>query len=279
MLPLQPIYTAANCRSAYQLNWSLALFGRVPFPRLETWAEPLRQATETDGVRILEQRLKAANVVQLLVSTRPETAPAQALRSVKGRLQYLIRDEIPKAFHRNYRLESVGSARQDVVAQYVAQQRAHHPMADPRVQERFAQYQIRCPEVDLTQLRTTAHGQFLYNLHLVLVHAERWHEVGDGPLTATRDMIRKVCRTRGYRLSQAGIVADHLHLTMGCDVTQAPQEVALCLLNNLAYVQGMRPIYQYGFYVGTFGNYDLGAIRQALAASHPSTGASPVGGE
>jgi hypothetical protein len=31
-------------------------------------------------------------------------------------------------------------------------------------------------------------------------------------------------------------------------------------VNNLAYVQGMRPIYQYGAFVGTVGEYTTGAL-------------------
>jgi hypothetical protein len=32
-------------------------------------------------------------------------------------------------------------------------------------------------------------------------------------------------------------------------------------MNNLAYAAGMKPIFKFGFYVGTFGEYDLGATR------------------
>ncbi len=32
-------------------------------------------------------------------------------------------------------------------------------------------------------------------------------------------------------------------------------------MNNLAYAAGMKPIVPFGFYVGTFGEYDLGAMR------------------
>jgi len=67
---------------------------------------------------------------------------------------------------------------------------------------------------------------------------------------------------------------------------ESPLEVAVGYLNNLAYAQGMKRVYQYGFYVGTFGEYDLGAIRKytlievrGLALSRPSTGPSPAEGD
>jgi hypothetical protein len=77
-------------------------------------------------------------------------------------------------------------------------------------------------------------------------------------------MILKASRAKGHRLCRAGILADHVHLLLGCNLTEAPQEVALGYLNNLAYAQQMRPVYQFGFYVGTVGEYDLGAIRGKL---------------
>ena len=76
-------------------------------------------------------------------------------------------------------------------------------------------------------------------------------------------MIVRVCRKRGWQLSRAGIVADHLHLAIGCEIKDTPEDVALCLLNNLAYAHGMQPMYRHSYYVGTFGNFDLGALRHA----------------
>jgi hypothetical protein len=35
-------------------------------------------------------------------------------------------------------------------------------------------------------------------------------------------------------------------------------------MNNLAYVQGMKPMFRFSYYVGTFGPYDRGAIRRGL---------------
>ena len=57
----------------------------------------------------------------------------------------------------------------------------------------------------------------------------------------------------------AGILADHVHLVLGCAIQVAPDEVVLGFLNNLAFVQGMRPIYQFGGFVGTVGEYTTNA--------------------
>ncbi|NUM78965.1 hypothetical protein HUU40_31800 [candidate division KSB1 bacterium] len=49
----------------------------------------------------------------------------------------------------------------------------------------------------------------------------------------------------------------------------------MTILNNIAFGHEMKPIFQYGFYAGTFGEYDLWAIRWALAGTQSSAGASP----
>ena len=86
-------------------------------------------------------------------------------------------------------------------------------------------------------------------------------EVREDVLKQLKTMIERVSRAKGYILSRAGILGDHVHLAAGCPIESAPCEVALAFLNNLAYVQGMRPVYQYGAYVGTFGEYHQGAVR------------------
>jgi REP element-mobilizing transposase RayT len=265
MSPPSPLYTAANCKVAYQLNWSLSLFWNGPSVPPEQWLAPLRTAVEPDGVRLLEHHARSASVSQFLLSTKPHVAPAQAIRSVKGRLQYLIRQQLPQAFRRNYAIHSVGSARHEIILKYVRSQVGHHPMADDRIPQRLAAYQIHSPNIDLSRPRRSTHGEFSSNLHLVLVHEGRWGEVRDRILVRVRDMIRGASGKKGHLLAEAGIVADHLHLALGCGVTEAPLGVALGYLNNLAYAQGMKPVYQFGCYLGTFGAYDLGAIRHHLA--------------
>ena len=273
-----PIYTAENCEPAYQLNWSVSLFGRAPLSTLAIWDPPLREVAEGDGVRILEATVRSAAIVQFLVSTRPSAAPAHILRCLKGRLQYLIRDSHPAAFKRNYRIESVGSAKADVIERYIAGQLPRQGMADPRAQELLARFQIDEPSVELERVRYTSYGQFIYNLHLVMVR-ESAMALDHDCLKANRDMIVKVAAKKDFILRRGAILNDHIHLALGCGIEQPPEEGALSYLNNLAFANGMTPCFRFGFYVGTFGSYDLGAVRQGLAESHSSAGTSPTGSE
>jgi len=257
---MEPLYTPHNTQPAYQLNWGLTLFWRHAPIREEVWLADLQEATERDGVRVLKHRTTTGGASQFFVSTMPHVSPAEIIRSVKGRLQHAIREQVPKAFQRNYALRSVGAAKRSVVEDYVAKQSGRHPMADPEVQRRLARFQRSYPNVDLRKPTFSAHGQYWYNLHVVIVNAERWMEVREEELSRLSRMIDRVATKYGYRLSRVGLLADHLHMTMGCPNDRSPEDVALGYLNNCAYACGMKPVFQYGYYVGTIGEYDRGAV-------------------
>ena len=270
-----PIYTPENCRAAYRLYWSLAIFWKSAALPTGGWLEALANATENDGVRLLEHRHTKSNVSQFLISTRPETAPADIARSVKGRLQYLVRASAPKAFRRNYGLRSVGDARGDVVQEYVRTQTEHHAMADPRVRGRIEALAIAGVGDDLLKPRIGSHAQFCYNLHLVLVNRERGMDLR--ALEGRRERVAAIAAKKSHLIGAGQLLGEHLHVTLGCQLGESPGEVARSSMNNLAYGEGMKPIFEYGCYVGTFGEYDLDAVRRSLAGESPSRRDKPDG--
>jgi REP element-mobilizing transposase RayT len=261
---MEPLYTPANCKPAYELRWSLSLFASAPLPDAQSWLVQLKEVVERDDVRILEHHACGPSTCQFFISTRPPVAPAAIVKSVKGRLQHLLGDRIPRAFRRNFSLTSVGEARREVVEAYVANQLGHHRMADERMQIRLTEFQLRFPEADLAEPQFSSHGRYIYNLHLVLVHDGRWSDADEERLAKSCEMYIKAARKKRHRLSRLGLLSDHLHATLGCGYDESPEEVALSYLNNLAFVHGMKPVYQFGYFVGTFGEYDLMAVRRAL---------------
>jgi hypothetical protein len=118
--------------------------------------------------------------------------------------------------------------------------------------------------IDLSAVRYSAHGQFIYNLHIVIENADHLPDAREETLVATRRMLTRACAQKGWLLSRIGMASNHLHVLLGCDVSEAPRGVALSLLNNLAYAQGMIAAYEFSYYIGTFGNYDRDAIRRML---------------
>src|SRR4030095_9202270 len=191
---MKPLYNSATCKAAYQLRWSLALFSVAELPSVETWVDALSEAVERDGVRLLESRLHSPGVLLFLLSTQPPVKPPQIVKSVKGRLQHLLRASAPRAFRRNFSLSSVGDARREAIESYVGSQLGHHGMVDSRVQARFKDFQFAFPAVDLSAEQFSSHGRYVYNLHVVLVHDARWREIREDYLATTRDMFFKAGR-------------------------------------------------------------------------------------
>ena len=261
---MKPIYTLDNTTPAFQLNWSVSVFGPVSFPRSCDWLEQLRTATEADGVRILEFHSTQSNVGQFFVSTRPRVSPSEIVRSIKGRWQYLIRSQHPKAFRRNYFIGSVGEANCRVLDAYIAKQTSKHPMADPHLQARLQSLRFHDASIDPGHVMTSNYGQFVYGLQVVMESEAGWNEVRPSVLAGSRAMIIRACAKHDWRLSRIGLLSNHIHVLLGAGVTESPADVALSLMNNLAYAQGMKPAFRFSYYVGTFGPYDRGAVRRRV---------------
>ncbi|WP_197454928.1 transposase [Stieleria varia] len=272
---MEPIYTAENTTTAYQLNWSLALFGKCRFPEQSLWLKDLQAATESDGVRILSSNVRSENTLQFFVSTRPASTPSEIVRSIKGRLQHLIRDQIPKAFRRNYHIQSIGEANSSVLDQYVAKQTARHPMADDAVQSRLESTQFHDASIDLSKPRIGTYGQYLNSLQIVMKNSDGWHDVRATQLLRVRNIIVRASMKKDWTLSRIGLLSNHLHVLLSAGVTESPQSVALSLMNNVAYVYDMKPILMSSYYVGTFGGYDRGAVRMHDQGVAGSAGTSP----
>ncbi len=82
-----------------------------------------------------------------------------------------------------------------------------------------------------------------------------------GELSAIRDMICGAAKSKRHLLSRAAILPDHVHLALGCHLDESPEVVAHSYMNNLCFALGMTPVFQYSYWVGTFGEYDLGAVK------------------
>src|SRR5262249_40421641 len=99
-------------------------------------------------------------------------------------------------------------------------------------------------------------------LHLVFVTEGRWRETDDLLLRRMRTMLLAASQKKGHLLSRGAVLPDHIHLMMGCPLEESPAEVAASYMNNLAYLWGMRPIFMFSGFLGTFGEYDRGAIAE-----------------
>ena len=107
--------------------------------------------------------------------------------------------------------------------------------------------------------------EFRDALQVVFESESGWHDVRPSVLTAYRQAIVTSCRKHGWLLSRIGLLSNHVHVLVGPSIEDSPMDVALALMNNMSFTQGMKPLFRTSFYVGTFGEYDRGAIRHGLA--------------
>jgi REP element-mobilizing transposase RayT len=264
----QPLYEAASLRPAYQLRYSWTGWAsNTPFPvdLLAKVLPDIEPEWEKDGLRLLESAL-ASGQVQLTLSATPQVAPVTLSARVKGRLQHHCRRQgKPIDFSRKLALRSLGEPTREQVEGYIRNQVPNEDLADERFRQLLQEFTVVNPEVDLAAPTPTKSGRYWYNLHLVLVTSERYR-MGEGTtLAKIRDTVPRICARKGYQASTLAVMPDHLHLALRPDLSQAPEEIALAFLNNLAYVLEQRPWWQSGYYVGTFGEYGMPAVRKNSA--------------
>lgn len=208
-----------------------------------------------------------ANVTQFLLSTEPIASPPDIVKSVKGRLQTILRPELIVAYRRNFRLTSVGDASIEVVENYVAAQLAHHRSSFAADPTKFESLQYEDRSIDLSVPVNSAHGQYLIALHIVLVHAERFR-IGDRKfLGLTKDFILRHAVENQHRISRLAILPDHVHFTVGVGYGQSACEIVLSYMNQVAAAHGGLKLWMDSFYVGTIGPYDMGAVRKGLGVN------------
>ena len=270
-----PPYLPTNTTAAYQLNWSLSVFGKESLPSPQACIEQLRESLARDNLKILEFLNRSPAVAQFFVSSQPHTNPSQIIRSVKGRWQNISRAIQPIEFCRNYRISAVGTANSEVLDAYVQRQPMRHTMADPKVQSMIETVQFHDTQVNLTSVMRSSHGEYRYGLHVVIESESDWHEVRLEVLNGFRQAVIETCAEREWRLARIGLLSNHLHILVGPKIDDSPSDVAMAVLNGMAQTQRMKPLFRFSYFAGTFGEYDRGAIWNTLgrhAASARTSG-------
>ncbi|MFO7901083.1 MAG: hypothetical protein ACQESR_30990 [Planctomycetota bacterium] len=79
---------------------------------------------------------------------------------------------------------------------------------------------------------------------------ERLNDLNE--LATIRDRSLKLAAFHGYGLSR---------LALGGNIAHSPPESALTFLNNTAYALGQCAVWEPRYYPGTFGAYNMNAIR------------------
>jgi len=95
----------------------------------------------------------------------------------------------------------------------------------------------------------------------VLVTEERYRRGDERWLGRIRDQSLKIALRKGHAISSLSVMPDHLHIALRGNIEHSPQEIALAFQNNLAYALGQVRVWRHTYDAGTFGEYDMQAVR------------------
>jgi REP element-mobilizing transposase RayT len=161
-------------------------------------------------------------------------------------------------------MRSIGDNSTADVEQYILKQVGKERLADPRFRDILRQFTMTDPSVDLSVPTETLSGRYWYNLHLVLVTAERFRIADAAWLGRIWDQSAWIARKKGYAILRLAVMPDHLHIALRGNVEHSPRDIAMTFQNNLAYALNEGRVWRDTYYVGTFSEYDMGAIRWSV---------------
>lgn len=260
----RPLYQPENLNPAFQLRYTWSAWpsrGELPSPSEELW-ESLKDSWESDGLRVLETSHTRERIL-VTFSARPDITPILVAARAKGRLQHGLRrvNGVACKFSRKVAVRSIGDNRTADVQNYIERQVERSESVDPEFQEFLRQFTVVDESVDLALPTETASGRYWYNLHLVLVIAARHRLVDKESLTILRDQSFRIAAKKGHAISALSVQPDHLHVALRGNIEHSAQQIALAFQNNLAYALNQGAIWQQNHYVGTFGEYNMNAVR------------------
>ncbi len=258
------LYTAHNLRPAFALHydWTGWPTDGATLPlRSAAVARETASLWEKDGLRLLQPHA-TADKVQILFSVTPQVSPTFFCMRVKGRLQHALRKcGMLADFSRKVSFRSIGDNTSDVVENYIHGQVGKGDFADPRFQEIMRRFTFISDDVRLSEPSASNSGRYWYNLHLVLVAADRFRITAPDQLGRIRDAAFAMAAEGGHEIAALSVMPDHVHMALRGNIERSPQEIALAFQNGLARAAGCR-VWQDEFYVGTFSEYDLDVIRR-----------------
>jgi REP element-mobilizing transposase RayT len=270
----QPLYDVDKANPSFHLRYSWTgrpaggSFASCPTSLLDTLSEGFGQ----DGLRLMGHRW-TPELIQLTLSASPTVSPAMLAQRVKGRLDYAIRiAKLTLPFSRKLAVRSLGENRHVDVEKYIREQVSRERFVDTGFEQKLKSYTVVNSNVDLVEPTASARGRYWYNLHLVLVTSDRQRITSVAQLCLLRDTCEGISAKKGHSISTLSLMPDHLHVSLRGNIEHSPVEIARCFQNNLAYAVGNVRLWADGFYVGSFGEYNMDAVRQRARedlAHHP----------
>jgi len=260
-----PRYSDHNLRTPHDIHYSWTGWpsgSEFPATPPAGLLEHLADALAPDDL-VLESHTWGSGEVHLTVAASPAAAPVWIAQRLKGRLDHALRKQsTPVSFSRKVSLRAIGHNRTPVVERYVRDQLEHVDLADPKYRQTLASVAVNDPTVDLSEPALSNRGRYWYSLHVVFVVVQRYRIGERNFLERLRERVMEVSGNQGCALKRVSIMPDHMHIALRGDPKLSPSEIALALQEATAGVAGCR-LWEDDFYVGTFGDYDYGAVKGA----------------
>lgn len=261
----KPIYCSEQLDPpAYHLRYTWTGWpstGLLPPELDKDLATQLDQLWEADGLRRLESNWSASQI-QFTFSVKPTVSPIFFATRVKGRLQHALRSRnSPVSFSRKVAFRTIGDNLRQTVEDYIERQVDKERFVDSRFSDFLKRFTVRDDSIRLHEPFATNSGRYWYNLHLVLVTDFRMRLTDEKSLEKLDVTCQAIARDKGYGISIRSLMPDHLHLSLRGNIVQSPEAIALSFMNNTAYAFGQRTLWRPGYYIGSFGEFDMGAVR------------------
>ena len=96
-------------------------------------------------------------------------------------------------------------------------------------------------------------------------------------LATIRDWSLAIAAKGGHVISRLSVMPDHLHAALRCNHADSPNAIVDSFQSNLAFAVGQERIWQDSYYIGTFSEYNMAAVRSKLdAVSLDSCSTAPM---
>ena len=235
-----PLYLPGKACPAYQLRYVWTGWPHdVGLCNLsDDLLREIKPLWDNDGLRLLEHHA-TTNSIQLLFSAKPDVSPVFLAARAKGRLDHALRIRgLPIEFSRKFALRAIGDTTAADIEAYIAKQVTKEHFVDSRFASTLQPYTHSFADVDANQSIEATRGRYWYNLHIVLVHAERFRICDRDRIQLTHDRCIAIAAKKAHQLAAISVMPDHLHLSLIGDVKLSPETIVLAYQNNLAYALG-----------------------------------------
>ncbi|GAA4464830.1 hypothetical protein GCM10023156_51740 [Novipirellula rosea] len=259
-----PVYSLEQLKPAFHLRytWTGWPTSGTKFPSMPTeiFFDPLDSAWKSDSLRRIAT-VWETDKIQFTFATVPTVAPTLFVARVKGRLQHELRlSGTPVKFSRKVAFRGIGKNHTREVTNYIHKQVEKDAFIDRRLLEILKQFTVIDRSVALDKPSESNSGRYWYNLHIVLVVANRRRIRLEHEFAKLDRAVQATATKHRYGIAIRAWMPDHLHVALRGPIAESPAEIAYAIMNNTAFAMGQNAIWQPGFYAGTFSEYDVHVV-------------------